>query len=574
LGYGGYLKTDPIHRRHQGLKISRRLDPRKGCKPCLWSLLLVCLYSAACAFASGPTTGVAPAFGKTGLQVLRFGVQVSGMGTLDPHKASGSQDRALADMVFNGLLRYQPGNAPRIEPDLASDIPGFKIVGGRQVWTVHLRHGVFFHPGPKTPVYELTADDVVFSLRESANPRFSAFAGEYAGMSFEKVDPFTVDIVLKKPLSSILFFPKIANYSGGFIVSKRAFQAMGYDAFSKHPVGTGAFVFESYDPGKKLVLKANERYFRGRPLLDGVAILFFPDIHEREQALLAGRLDVITGSGEKGWIEQMEQHPGVAVDVLGAGELAAIYFNTHLKPLDDVRVRRAMAYALNREAFLADASRRLVESAYSPVPAAFLPGGIKKKTAQALGLTYATDLEKARALLAAAGYPNGFSLDLVTSEKRFFQSLYRVMSDQWARVGIICHIRQVSHSQMHRIIRQDPKPVVIYGAWRPNADVYLSGFFHSAAIIVTGARPDTNFSHYDKIDNLIEAARAEIDPEKQVNLWVQAQIRILSDMAAYPIMTTKQCYARSRRVDYGHPLVSSMALYPQFTEKTRLKSIP
>jgi peptide/nickel transport system substrate-binding protein len=112
--------------------------------------------------------------------------------------------------------------------------------------------------------------------------------------------------------------------------------------------------------------------------------------------------------------------------------------------------------------------------------------------------------------------------------------------------------------------------MVIYVAWRPNADAYLSQFFHSDAIIVTGAKPDTNFFQYSKIDRLIEAARLEIDPDRQIQLWGQAQIRILDDMAAYPIMYTKQCYARRSWVEYGHPLISTMALYPQFTEKTRL----
>ena len=123
---------------------------------------------------------------------------------------------------------------------------------------------------------------------------------------------------------------------------------------------------------------------------------------------------------------------------------------------------------------------------------------------------------------------------------------------------------------MHRQIRHEPKPLVIYAAWRPNADAYLTRFFHSDSIIVTGSRPDTNFSCYDKIDKLIETARMEIDPDRQISLWHQAQIRILNDMAAFPIMYTKQIYIRKKYVDYGHKLVSTMALYPQFTEKTKL----
>jgi peptide/nickel transport system substrate-binding protein len=112
--------------------------------------------------------------------------------------------------------------------------------------------------------------------------------------------------------------------------------------------------------------------------------------------------------------------------------------------------------------------------------------------------------------------------------------------------------------------------VVIYAAWRPNADAYLTRFFHSGSIVVAGKKPDTNFAHYGKVDKLIEDARLEIDPMKQINLWGQAQVMIMSDMAAYPVMYTIQGVARKGYVDYGHPLLSTMALYPQFTEKTRL----
>jgi peptide/nickel transport system substrate-binding protein len=502
--------------------------------------------------------------------ILRFGVHVSGMGKLDPHFAAGSQDRALADMVFNGLLRYEPGNAPKIEPDLAVSLPEFKMIEGRQVWTVNLRKGVMFHPGPGTAAYEMTAEDVVYSLNKSADPRYCAYAGEYSGLTFEAVDRYTVQITLQRPISAILFLPKLTNYAGGFIVSKKAIETMGYEKFKTHPVGTGPFVFKSYRSGEPLILEANPLYFRGRPLLDGVEIHFLPDIQARERALKAGDLDVVLGSAEKGWPEKMESEPGIMIDAHGVGEVATIYFNTEMKPLDDIQVRRAMAYALNRPAFLETASKRIVGSVLSPVPAQFLPGGLAADEIRNIGLAYDTDLPKARQLLVEAGYPDGFTLNLVSSEKRLYQTYYEVMRAQLARIGIICHVKVVSHSDMHKQIRQKPMPIVIYVAWRPNADIYLNRFFHSDSIVVTGAHPDTNFSHYRKIDRLIEAARIEIDPEKQINLWKQAQIRILDDMAAYPIMYTIQCYARRANVDYGHTLVSTMALYPQFTEKTRL----
>ncbi len=511
--------------------------------------------------------------GKTP-DILRFGIHVSEMGNLDPHFAAGSQDRALADLVFNGLLRYQPGNAPKIEPDLAEQIPEFAMIGGQQVWTVKLRKGIMFHAGPQTAAYELTAEDVAFSLQKSARSEFCAYAGEYEGMTVVPVDRYTVHIIVEKPVSSILFLPKLTNYAGGFIVSKRAIETLGYDRFKRHPVGTGPFIFSHYTSGEKLVLTAHDGYFRGRPLLDGIEFHFIPEIDRREAALKADRLDVIMGSGEKGWLEKMAHEPGIAVDTHGVGEVATIYLNTRMKPLDDVRVRRAIAFALNREAFLDTASKQFVGAVYSPVPAQFLPGGLTKADAELLHLSYDQDLVKARRLMIDAGYPDGFSLDLVTSEKRLYRTYYDVMQRQLSQIGIDCRVTVMTHSNMHKRIRQALTPIVIYVAWRPNADAYLSRFFHSDAIVVSGSKPDTNFSHYDKVDPLIEAARLEIDPERQTQLWAQAQIRILDDMAAFPIMFTKQCYARKTRVDYGHTLISTMALYPQFTERTRIKLSP
>lgn len=210
---------------------------------------------------------------------------------------------------------------------------------------------------------------------------------------------------------------------------------------------------------------------------------------------------------------------------------------------------------------------------FSPVPDKFLPGGLSEKDARALVLDYASDPAKARQLMADAGYPDGFSLDLVSSEKRLYRTYYEEIGRQLSAIGITLNITIVPHSDMHRKIRSTPQALVVYVGWRPNADAYLTRFFHSDSIIVTGKKPDTNFSHYSGVDSLIEAARLEINPAKQINLWTQAQVKILSDMVAYPIMYNVQEFTRNTVVDYGHPLLSTMALYPQITEKTRLTEI-
>ena len=145
------------------------------------------------------------------------------------------------------------------------------------------------------------------------------------------------------------------------------------------------------------------------------------------------------------------------------------------------------------------------------------------------------DLERARELLAEAGHPDGFSIDLITSEMTDYSANYEVLQAELAEIGITVNLTVVDHATMHEQIREDVNPIVIYVAYRPNADVYLTNFFHSDSIVVEGESPITNFSHYSEIDDLIEQARAETDPAAQEELWKQANIQIQEDMAAFPL---------------------------------------
>jgi peptide/nickel transport system substrate-binding protein len=427
------------------------------------------------------------------------------------------------------------------------------------------------HPVSGVPSYELTSEDVLYSLHKSADKNRSAYAADYTGMTFEAPDASSVKIALDKPLSPILFYAKVANYSGGFIVCKKAAEKLGPDALKTHPVGTGPFMFKSYNPQERVQLVANPAYFRGKPQLDGVDYRFMPDLSSRELALRNGQLDVINGAPDKAWVDKMKGVSGVKVDVFGVGEVASLYFNTNAPPLNKIDVRKAIAYALDRNEFLALIGPGIAENVYSPVPAKFLAGGLTEQEVAAKGVEYKYDPAKAKKLLADAGFPNGFPLDVFTSEMQGYKVLYESMQAQLAKVGIKVNLRLVDHSSFHSMIRKDANPLVIYIAWRPNADVYLTQFLHSDSIVVTGKKPNTNFSHYDKIDSLIEQARNETDAARQVTLWKEAQIKALEDMVVFPIQYQNQVYARSTAVDYGHELISVLALYPGIDEKTRLQ---
>jgi len=345
---------------------------------------------------------------------------------------------------------------------------------------------------------------------------------------------------------------------------------LGLAAFKTNPVGTGPFMFKSYRPRDMVQLVANPAYFRGKPQLDGVEARYVADMNSRELALRNGELHVISAALDKVWVDMMKSVPGLKVDIYGVGEVAAINIRSTTPPLDKLEVRKAIAYALDRGEFLSLMGSGIAETVYSSVPPQFQGGSLTREELAAKGLDYRTDLERAKKLLADAGYPNGFSLEVLTSEQPAYRVLYESMQAQLAKVGIKVSLKQVDHPSYHSLIRKDASPLVIILSWCANADVCFTNFFHSDSVVVTGKKPNMNFSHYNKIDTLIEQARVETDSGKQVQLWKEAQIKVLEDMVAYPIQYIKMVSARSATIDYGHELISVPARYPGVTEKTRL----
>lgn len=526
-----------------------------------------------------PTVGFTDQLAKK--QVLKIAFDAGDAKSLDPHRATTTVDRSTVDPVFNGLVRYPPGNQVSIEPDLAAF---WEVSNDLKTWTFHLRKGVFFHPFPGfLSGYEMSSDDVVYSLQRAANPEFSSYAGEYAGISAKALDRYTVQITTEKALSKALFLAKFANYAGGFIVCKKAIEKQGGDWFKTHPIGTGPFKFESYDPQQKTVLVRNDKYFRGKPILEKVVIRYMPNVASREFGLRTGELDIIEGLNEAKWVKKIATFPKVKVQTFGPCEVQFLHFNMTKKPFDDLRVRKAFAYAVSRSQVAAFMGESLAEPIYSGALAPPAPGALTKAEAQKAGVIYDDNVEKAKALLKQAGFSNGFKTQAIISE---LATSYRkpmvAIQAQVKRAGINLDLKVVDHSSFHTLIRKDASPLVYYACWRPNVDVFLTRFFHSDSTVVTGKKPDTNFSHYgtvdangdgkiDSIDKLIESARWELDAKKQASLWKQAQIQLLEDVAAIPIIRLKYAFPMKSYVDIGHPLVFSWETYsPQVTEKTRI----
>ena len=517
-----------------------------------------------------------------GGDVLRIALDAADITDLHPHFAHTTQDRGIVHLMFTGLVRYKTGDIGKFEPDLAES---WEVSKDGLTWTFHLRRGVMVHPWKGNPGYELTSEDVVYSFKSAADSKRSAWAAEYAGMTFKAVDPFTVRITLKKSLSETLFLPKVADYAGGLIIPKKPAKELGED-FRTHPVGTGPFIFKEYLPKEKVVTVRNQKFYRGAPKLAGVEVVFMSDLSSRKFGLQSKELDVIEGPPSQPWVEEMRRLPGVEVDIFGPGEAGVLHFNLTKKPFDDIRVRRAIGYCLSRDEVVTTIGKAIAEPVYSEIPNP-QPGWITREQAKLRGLQdgkdylYEVNRKKAKELLAEAGFPKGLKTEFYMTERGEYQVPTQNVVAQLRECGINAKLIVVDHSTYHHNIRADMNTIVLYNCWRPTADVKLTYFTHSDAVVVTGKKPNTNFSHIgaadadgdgkvDSVDYLIEVAREMLDAQGQKALWQEAQFKLLDRITAYPLFIKRFTFARQKYVEWGYDLQSTLILSPQINELTSI----
>ncbi|HYH37677.1 MAG TPA: ABC transporter substrate-binding protein [Azospirillum sp.] len=508
--------------------------------------------------AFGLLAGLALTAGSAGAEsVLRVGASGTDVVTLDPHRATTAQDKALVGWMYNGLVRFPPGSASpdAIEPDLAER---WETSPDGRTWTFHLKHGVRFHGDWG----EVTADDVVYSLTRAANPKTSSFAGDYAAVeSVAATGPHTVVITLKAPEPKLIGL--LANYHGGNIVSRNAVETLG-EGFKTRPVGTGPFAFAGYAPQRHVELVANPAYFRGAPKIDRIVYRFIGSDNTRELAFSAGELDLVYGKREQVWVERMMKQPKTRVDIFTPGEYRILHLNARVKPLDDLRVRQAIAHAIDVGQIARFVGKDVTVPGRSVVPPGYqgeAPGS----------WTVAHDLAKAKALLAEAGHPDGFSLPVVVSNVSAQLPIMEVIQAQLQRIGVRLDMAVVDHATYHAQIRKDVSALVFYGAARfPAADVWLNEFFHSRSTVGTPTAV-ANFSHCDAGDADIDAARAAADPARRAAFLRAAQEKIAAQMCAVPLFDLLQVWVHRPALEFGYRLEGALNLAPPITEATVLK---
>jgi len=492
-------------------------------------------------------------------KVLSVGMAAQDVQQMDPHRMTTTQDRPMASWMFNGLMRSKPGtiSLDDLEPDLAES---YEVSADRLTWTFKLRRGVQFHRG----FGELTADDVVFSIRRAGDSKTSAFASDFAAVDkVEAVDSHTVRITLKNRVPFLL--GSLLNYQGGFIVSKKAVEQFG-DNFKLNPVGTGPFVWHGYEPKQKVILRANDKHWDGKPKIDQLEVMYLPETAARTLAFVKGDVDMIEGATVPGWRTSVaRQHPSIVFDTGRPGSIWAFHLNMTRKPLDDLRVRKAIAHAIDQRAWTA-AFGDFVSPTYGIAPYGYYGSLGPEDVPKDADWPFVYNPEKSKKLLAEAGMPNGFAIDVFVTEREEYKSNVLIIQEQLRKVGIQINMRVVEHTSYHNDIRKDLNSMIMYSSGQPPlTQAVLNAFYKSSAIVGKPTR-NMNFSHYGDIggnsDELMQRANEEVDNDKRLAMLKQVQIEIMRQVPSIPLPSPAGNWMHNgKTLEIGFPVKAYMGTF-------------
>jgi len=415
---------------------------------------------------------------------------------MDPTSAAaGAIDSVLYSNVFEGLTRFGPDGS--VNPGLASD---WTISDDGLTYTFTLRQNVTFHDGTS-----MDADDVKFSLdRIGAEDSTNAQKALYAGITdVTVIDPQTVQITLDAPNGNMLF-----NLAWGdaVIVAPESIETI-----KQMPIGTGAFKFDEWVQGDRVTLTRNDAYWGDAPALETATFKFISDPTAAFAAVMAQDIDAFSGFPAPENLPQFDADPRFQV-IRGSTEGETILsINNKLPPFDDVRVRQAVAHAIDRQAIIDGAMFGLG----TPIGTHFAP-----HNPDYIDLTGQSnyDPEKSRALLAEAGLPDGFTTTLKLPPPSYARRGGEIVAAQLRAVGIQTEITNLEWAQwLEEVFR--------------GKDFGLSIVSHTEPMDISiYARPDYYFQ-YDNADfqALMKTFDAEADPAKRSNLLAQAQRKIADD---------------------------------------------
>jgi peptide/nickel transport system substrate-binding protein/oligopeptide transport system substrate-binding protein len=436
--------------------------------------------------------------------------------TLDPAFEVDEISGYTVHALFDTLVEYAPGST-QIVPGLAES---WTISPDQLTYTFRLRDGLVYSDG--TPVTSL---DVKYSLeraRAAADSPFGSYLADVAAITTPNAHVLVIQ--LSRPYSAFLYVMAMT-----FTTPQRAEHvAAAGDQMRREPLGTGPFVLDRWDEGERIVLKKNPNYWNAGAIhLDAIEML--ENIPRDTQFLMfeAGELDAAERLAPPDylWVNaQPEWKPFIhQVAIMNA---YGSRMNVRVPPFDDRRVRQALNYALDKSHSL-----KLLQGA-AVISHGVLPPGVAGRDDTLA--PYPHDPAKARALLAEAGHPDGFDVEYVIMNDSEAERLAGSLQSDLAEVGVRVHITEMSLATFYTATGRKDGPPFSKGAWLgdfPDASDFFDTQFHSRAIADENANNNT-FYATPELDALLDAARAEPDPAKRVEMYHRVE-RILYDDAPW-----------------------------------------
>lgn len=425
--------------------------------------------------------------------------------TLDPHGQNDQPSARVRVQIYETLVTQD--HDLNIVPALA--------VSWEQVtptvWEFKLREGVKFHNGD-----DFTAEDVKYSLeRAKASPNMG-FLVE-AVTNVEVVDDYTVRIETEYP-----FAPLLAHlaHPGVSIVNRRSIEEAGDNYGATVAVGTGPFVFKEWVSGSHVTLVRNENYWGEPAKVEELIIRGIPEGTVRAIELETAGVDIAYD------LEPMDElrlsgTPGIVLDKYETLSTSYVGFNVLKPPLDNKLVRQAINYALDVDAVVDYIYTGLAAKLDTP-----LPPKVWGYNPNVEGYYY--DPDKARALLAEAGYPDGFKISLWTNDNPLRMQIAEMFQANLAEVGIDVDVQILPWATYLEDTALGKHDMFILG-WvtvTADADYGLYALFHSS---MHGDPGNRSFYTNSRVDELLDAGRREIDPEKRMALYHEAQELIVED---------------------------------------------
>lgn len=450
-------------------------------------------------FSLGAPACAAPAaYGGT----LSVGVDQEPVG-MDPNLVTAFSSFWRVELLYNRLVRYD--SQGRIEPDLAERWETLNPT----TYVFHLRRGVKFHNGR-----ELTAEDVKYTIERILDPKTGSPARSYL-TPIKKVvvrDRYTVEIDLSEPLASLLDALTSANAS---IVPKEEVQR--HTNLQRTAVGTGPFKLAEWVPDNYMRLVRNPDYFRkGLPYLDEVVFRVIPEQASLLAGLRSGSLDMVALS-QGPLIQAAKADPNIRVVQGATLNTRTFGYNVTRPPFDNVKVRQAISLALDVRQMIDTAEFGLAYPS-GPVPSSSKAWAVPPESLP----FYRPDIARAKELLREAGYPEGFSMKIVTSPT--FEgglSVAQVIQQQLRQIGIKAELDVVEWGiYVNRWVKRDFDSMVELRGGGADPDRFLYRMLHSEGAV-------NNFMFKDaQLDRLLEKGRVTLDPQQRKAIYVQVQERI------------------------------------------------